>query len=189
MDYRVVWIARLIIVAFSLQSVSCAYMERGTTDKIRVDNFDSHAKLYVDGQFIGTGSGTSIVKRNRTYTIAAKKDGCATAIQDTESKFDRTSLIGWVDNMPLVSVFASHTSAVESQGRTSPLIYTRHPDLPAGCRYRLNSSRRYGRDRRCLEDLSADVYGYTNLPSIADDRCSKPPAERFVMRPRRQQTC
>jgi len=130
MKLLVLAVARLLILAFTLQSFGCAYMKNGASDKIHVQSLDPKAKLYVDGQFIGTGAGTTTVKRDQTYTIAAEETGCATVFQDTGSKFDQTSLLGWMNDAPLISIFTGNMAAAGSDGRTSPPTYTVTPICP-----------------------------------------------------------
>ncbi len=130
-------VARLMLLAFTLQSFGCAY---STSDKIHVQSLDPKAKLYVDGQLIGTGSGTATVRRDQTYTIAAEETGCAPAFQDTGSKFDKTSPLGWMNDAPLISFFTGHRATPGSDGRTSPLTYTVTPLCPPAASPALSSA-------------------------------------------------
>ena len=131
-------VARLMIFAFALQTLGCAYTKQHTSDmlhvqtsdKIHVLSLDPKARLYVDGQLIGTGAGTTTVKRGQTYTIAAKKDGCATAMQDTGSKFAKSSLLGFVNDAPLIAILADSMGVTVPTGQTSPKTYTVTPICP-----------------------------------------------------------
>jgi len=135
-------VARLMLLAFTLQSFGCAY---STSDKIHVQSLDPEAKLYVDGQLIGTGSGTTTVRRDQTYTITAEKTGCATAFQDTGSKFDETSALGWLNDAPLISYFTDNKVTPGSDGRTFPLTYTVTPICPPAASPALSSAASEGR--------------------------------------------
>jgi hypothetical protein len=135
-------VARLMLLAFTLQSFGCAY---STSDKIHVQSLDPEAKLYVDGLLIGTGSGTTTVRRDQTYTITAEKTGCAAAFQETGSKFDQTSPLGWLNDAPLISYFTDHRVTPGSNGQTSPLTYTVTPTCPPAASPALSSAAPAGR--------------------------------------------
>jgi hypothetical protein len=106
-----------IIIILALQSFGCAWLSNSTTDQIRVQSLDPEARLYVNDQFIGKGSGTATVKRDRAAMIMAMGNGvCAPAIQYTGSRFNSTSLRDYVNGAPLLAILADTTGVSQDVG-------------------------------------------------------------------------
>lgn len=123
-------VARLITLTLALQGFGCASIAHGYADKIHVQSRDPDARLYVNGQFIGMGSGTTTVKRDQTSTISAEKAGCATAIQDTGSKFNPASVRDYTDGAPLLGILGDTVGVTQDVGKTVPQTYTVTPVCP-----------------------------------------------------------
>ena len=112
------------IITLMIQSFGCSGLTRSTTDQIRVESLNPQAKLYVNGQFIGNGSGTASVKRNHPSTITAEDGGfCATAIKNTGSSFNPASLRDYVNGAPLLAILADAAGVSQDVGKTSPKTY------------------------------------------------------------------
>ncbi len=113
-----------IIIILALQSFGCARLSDSTTDHIRVQSLDPEARLYVNNQFIGKGSGTATVKRDQASTIMAMGSGVyATAIQYTGSRFNPTSLRDYVNGAPLLAILADNTGVTQDVGKIFPQTY------------------------------------------------------------------
>jgi 23S rRNA G2445 N2-methylase RlmL len=125
-------VARLIILSLALQGFGCAWMARSETDKIHVQSVDPQARLSVNGQFIGKGSGAATITREHPSTIWAEKNLCATTIQDTGSEFNPRSVRDYTNGAPLLSSLADALGVTQDVGKTAPLTYTVNPTcLPA----------------------------------------------------------
>jgi hypothetical protein len=117
----IVW---LTVITLIIQSFGCSGLTRSTADQIRVESLNSQARLYVNGQFIGKGSGTASVKRDHPSTITAE-DGefCAIAIKNTGSSFNPASLRDYVDGAPLLASLADAAGVSQDVGKTFPKTY------------------------------------------------------------------
>ena len=126
---------RLILLAAAIPMAGCtastsAWLAQNATDQIHVRSLDPQTRLYVDGQFIGKGSGIATVPRDRTSTITAEKNGCATVYQDTGSEFNSRSIRDYTNGAPLLGILGDSIGVSRDVGRTAPLTYTLTPSCP-----------------------------------------------------------
>ncbi len=113
-----------IIISLALQSFGCSGLTHSTTDRIHVQSLNPQARLYVNGQFIGTGSAIATVKRDHPSMIMATgNEFCMTAIQDTGSSFNPASLRDYVNGAPLLATLADAAGVSQDVGKTSPKSY------------------------------------------------------------------
>jgi len=115
----------------SMQKSTSAWLAQSATDQIHVQSLDPQARLYVDGRFIGKGSGTAIVTRDRPATLRADKDGCATAFEDTGSEFNPKSIRDYTDGSPPLAILSDGLGVSRDVGKTDPLTYTVTPICPS----------------------------------------------------------
>jgi hypothetical protein len=121
-------IAWPIIITLTLPSFGCSSLTHSTTDRIYVQSLDPQARLYVNDQFIGTGSGTATVQRAQPAMIVAEGNGfCATAIQTTSSGFNPASLRGYVNGAPLFATLADAVGVTQDSGKNSRKTYVVTP--------------------------------------------------------------
>jgi hypothetical protein len=118
-----------IIVTFTLQGFGCSGLAHSTTDQVHVQSLDPHARLYVNGQFIGKGSAIATVKRDQPSTLMAIGDDgfCAPAIHYTGSSFNPTSLRDYVNEVPFLAFLADAAGVSQDSGKTSPETYVVTP--------------------------------------------------------------
>lgn len=65
----------LIISMISFSFNNCATLFKGSTDSVNFSSDPSGAKVYVNGNLLGTTPVELELKSNKTYTIEFKKDG------------------------------------------------------------------------------------------------------------------
>jgi len=66
----------LILISFiSFSFNSCATLFKGSTDTVNFSSDPAGAKVYVNGNLLGTTPVQLELKSNKTYTIEFKKDG------------------------------------------------------------------------------------------------------------------
>ncbi len=68
-----VWIGWVLLLVFPL--AGCATLFKGTTQKVSYSSDPTGAKVYVNGQLMGTTPFELEMKANRTYTIEFRKEG------------------------------------------------------------------------------------------------------------------
>ncbi|MFQ3621402.1 MAG: PEGA domain-containing protein, partial [Spirochaetales bacterium] len=64
-----------VLLLFILLLGSCATLFKGTSQTISYSSEPTGAKVYVDGQYMGTTPFQLQMKVNRTYTIEFRKEG------------------------------------------------------------------------------------------------------------------
>lgn len=67
--------ALVLILLVSLSFTSCATLFHGSTDGVNFSSDPSGAKVYVNGDLLGTTPFALNLKSNKTYTLEFKKDG------------------------------------------------------------------------------------------------------------------
>lgn len=72
----------IIITAFLL--TGCASMFADSSDKLLIRSNDPSAKLFVNGNQVGTGSAVYSLSRGKTAIITASKAGCSDRSVSTE---------------------------------------------------------------------------------------------------------
>jgi hypothetical protein len=124
-------LSRLVLAAFISQTLGCASILSGTSDGIHVNSADRDAKLYLNDQEIGVGSAATTVKRDQTYTIQAKKQGCETSTVQTGYKFDPVAWAGLLVDLGIISILVVDMGMTGAAWKTDPLDYTVTPTCPA----------------------------------------------------------
>ena len=121
-------LTRMLIVILVFQLTGCAAMFHGSSDQVTVASSDPDAKLYMDGNYLGKGSGMTSVKRNTTHTIFARKKGCADGMAQTQTSFDAVSLLGLLIDWGLISMLVVDWAATGAMWKTDPLLYNVAPN-------------------------------------------------------------
>ncbi len=75
--YKIGFLFAFILV-LSLMFSSCATIFKGSTDGVNFSSDPNGAKVYVNGDLMGTTPFALELKSNKTYTIQFKKDGFQT---------------------------------------------------------------------------------------------------------------
>jgi hypothetical protein len=118
----------MLIIILVFQLTGCAAMFHGSNDQVTVISGDPDAKLYVDAEYLGKGSGTTFVKRNTIHTVFAKKRGCADGIVQTQTSFDSVSLLGILIDWGLISMLVVDWAATGAMWKIDPLLYNVTPN-------------------------------------------------------------
>jgi hypothetical protein len=118
-------------VSMLLMSSGCATIFRGSSDSITVSSDQADAKIYVDGQFIGDGTGIVSVSKRGDHTIKVTKPGCKDRVIQTQSSFDPTTLLGLFLDFGLISILVVDGLATGNWMKVSPTYYAVTPDCPA----------------------------------------------------------
>ena len=121
-------LTRMLLVILVFQLTGCAAMFHGSNDQVTVASSDPDAKLFMDGNYLGKGSGMTIVKRNTSHTIFARKKGCADGIAQTQTSFDSVSLLGILIDFGVISMLVIDWGATGAMWKTDPLLYTVTPN-------------------------------------------------------------
>lgn len=121
-------ITRMLITILVIQLTGCAAMFHGSNDQVTITSGDPDAKLYMDANYLGKGSGTIFVKRNTVHTVFAKKKGCADGIVQTQTSFDSVSLLGILIDLGVISMLVVDWGATGAMWKTDPLLYSVTPN-------------------------------------------------------------
>ena len=121
-------LTRMLIIILVIQLTGCAAMFHGSNDQVTVTSGDPDAKLYVDANYLGKGSGTTFLKRNTVHTVFAKKKGCADGIAQTQTSFDSVSLLGILIDWGLISMLVVDWAATGAMWKIDPLLYSVTPN-------------------------------------------------------------
>ncbi len=92
------------VIIASIMLLGCASMFHGTTQQINIRSNDDDVKLYVNEAYVGKGSGVFTVKKNKEYTITAKKDGCDAVVIPLTKSFDATTLLGLFIDLGIITI-------------------------------------------------------------------------------------
>jgi hypothetical protein len=93
----------VLIVTGVLALSGCSSMFNGTSQQVGIRSNMDDAKLYVNEQYIGKGSGVTTFKKKNNYIIVARKDGCVDASVPASKSFDATTLLGvFLYGVPIV---------------------------------------------------------------------------------------
>lgn len=94
----------VISIILVVSIAGCATMFHGSSQMISIrSNFDD-TKLYVNEAYIGRGSGVTVFKKNKNYTIRASREGCSDVIALPTKSFDATTLLGILIDWGIISV-------------------------------------------------------------------------------------
>ena len=113
-----------LMVAMILLS-GCAAMFHGTSEQVGIRSNDESVELYVNEQYIGKGNGVTTFKKNKDYTISARKDGCETVDIPVSKSFDATTLLGVFIDFGIISILVvdgAGTGAWQQFDQTSYVI-------------------------------------------------------------------
>lgn len=93
-----------ISIVLIVSTAGCATMFHGATQMVSIRSNDSDAKLYVNEAYIGKGSGVTTFYKNKSYTIAARKEGCSDGIAIPTKSFDAVTLLGILIDWGIISI-------------------------------------------------------------------------------------
>lgn len=91
------------VILFALfLSTGCASMIHGQQQNIHVKSHDD-ATIYIDGRFAGQGTAQRKVSRDEVHSIVVEHNNCQIQY-DTQSRFNKTSLLGLLLDVGLISI-------------------------------------------------------------------------------------
>jgi hypothetical protein len=95
----------LLLIALLLIA-SCASVLNGTKETIYLTSQVPGTKLYVNKTLVGTDEAKVSISKKRLHQtkLLAKKEGCSDTTVDIETRFDRTSLLGLLLDLGIVSI-------------------------------------------------------------------------------------
>ncbi|MCK4326531.1 PEGA domain-containing protein [bacterium] len=79
-------------------------MFHGSTQMVSIRSNVDDAKLYVNEAYIGTGNGVTTFRKNKNYTIVARKEGYADGVAIPTKSFDATTLLGVLLDFGIISI-------------------------------------------------------------------------------------
>ncbi len=82
-----------ICSVFLFTQTGCSFLV-GSQQQISVNASESDAEIYVNGQLVGHGNATTMVRRDQTVSIMAKKDGFYPMTRDIGTNM---SMVGVLD--------------------------------------------------------------------------------------------
>jgi hypothetical protein len=115
----------IAIVTLAAQSMGCATMFHGSTDQISIHSNEPDAKIYLDGNEIGTGNAVYAVPKKGNHIIRVSKQGCTDVITPIKYSFDGISLLGILIDLGLISMLivdGAATGAISKADQTSYIL-------------------------------------------------------------------
>ncbi len=117
---------RLVSLVASIALLSgCSSIIKGTNDTITVNSIERGTTLYVDGAARGLDTASVSLKKGKTYSLRAEKEGCESTTSTTTESFDPTSLLGIFIDFGLISIPVDMISG--AAWKIEPTTYTLTP--------------------------------------------------------------
>lgn len=114
------------ILLFSVLTTSCATVFTGTTQRMTINSEPQNAKLYLNGNFVGTTPYTGSFKKSKDYNITVKKEGyvpgtaVASRSLNAVAILNLTSPISWI-----IDIATGALWQFDQDGFTIPLEKTK----------------------------------------------------------------
>lgn len=93
-----------LIAILALGLTGCASVIKGSNETINVNSVEKGTTIYVDGTARGLDTTTVSLKKGKTYSIRAEKEGCDAVSTTTGETFDPTSLLGILLDFGIFSI-------------------------------------------------------------------------------------
>lgn len=116
-----VYVAGVAAAAFTLSS--CAAMFSGTSDNLTITSETKGAEIFVNDQFVGTGSGTYRAPKNQSHIITVRKEGCDDQQIAVNKEFDPLTLLGVFIDFGIVSILIVDGAATGAWRKASQTVY------------------------------------------------------------------
>jgi hypothetical protein len=117
---------RLVSLVASIALLSgCSSIIKGTNDTITINSIERGTTLYVDGAACGLDTASVSLKKGKTYSLRAEKEGCESTTSTTTESFDPTSLLGILIDFGLISIPVDMISG--AAWKIEPTTYTLTP--------------------------------------------------------------
>ncbi|GHT52206.1 hypothetical protein AGMMS49990_08170 [Endomicrobiia bacterium] len=100
-----------LLLSLTLVTSSCATIFQGTTKSVAINSSTQGAKIYVDGNFVGSDSVSVKLKRNRDHAVVVKKDGFQTEHRNITSGFQGAWLVPDIICAPIAPIIDVATGA------------------------------------------------------------------------------
>jgi len=94
----------VIAIILCISIAGCATMFHGSTQMVSIRSNVDDAKLYVNEAYIGKGSGVATFRKNKRYTIVARKEGCSDGVALPTKSFDAITLLGILIDWGIISI-------------------------------------------------------------------------------------
>jgi hypothetical protein len=95
---------RRMLVIPIVFSFGCAAIFHGSSQEVHIRSNVPDADLYVNEGYVGKGSGVASFKKNSSYTITARKEGCTAASVPASKSFDAVTLLGILIDFGIISI-------------------------------------------------------------------------------------
>lgn len=102
-------ICLIILVSFSLSQSGCSLVVP-TTTKLTVNSIPDDAEIYINGKFVGKGTGSLDVKKNRTAVIMAKRTGYSPTSQSVNTRISTTGILDIIGGLVFLVPFLGFLS-------------------------------------------------------------------------------
>lgn len=126
--YKALETAISIILVVSI--TGCATMFHGTTQMVSIRSNMDDAKLYVNEAYIGKGSGVTTFRKNKNYTIVARKEGCSDGVAIPTKSFDAITLLGILLDWGIISILVVDGACTGAWTQFDQTSYVVDPQCP-----------------------------------------------------------
>jgi hypothetical protein len=84
-------ISVMLVLAFGTLQFGCSAFT-GSRQHFSVTTPERDAQIYINGEFVGTGTAKVTVPRNQSVSVLVKKDGCHPATREVGTKMSSTGV-------------------------------------------------------------------------------------------------
>lgn len=96
---------KLSVLIFVLLSLSgCSTIFNGASQQVVIRGKNLDEKIYVNGNYMGSGKIVTSFKKNENYVITIEKKNCESVTMVASKSFDPTTLLGLPIDLGIVSI-------------------------------------------------------------------------------------
>lgn len=107
----------ILIVSIAMVQTGCSLLAPGRTN-FTATSTEQDAEIFINGQFVGKGTGSADVPTNQSVTVMAKKDGYFPATQTISTRMSTTGVLdiigGCIFLVPFLGLLSAGSSKLET---------------------------------------------------------------------------
>lgn len=105
LSMKVMVMKKFSLLFFALFSLSgCSAIFNGSSQQVVIRGKNLDEKVYVNGNYLGSGNIVTSFKKNKDYVITIEKENCQSVTIPASKSFDPTTLLGLPIDFGLVSI-------------------------------------------------------------------------------------
>ena len=123
------FLIKLVSVTLVLSNLTgCAVMFHGSSQQVAIRSNYQTAEIFVNEAYIGKGRGFAILKKNKSYNITVRKEGCTEVTIPVTKSFDATTLLGVLIDSGIISILIVDGVITGAWQQFDPIRYIIDPN-------------------------------------------------------------